>query len=459
MDFQNAWKKFVHPDLINGPIFKSIIAFTVPLTISYVFQQFYNAVDTVIIAHFLGEKSLAAMGACTSVYDLLVGFGLGFGNGMGIVAAKAFGSGEQKKLKKVAATSIVITVFVSALVMLISALFLRKGLVALGTPAEIMEESLSYISTITIFCGVLFAYNLFAGLLRAIGNSFTPLLFLIFSSALNIVLDVLLITQFSLSIRGAALATVIAQFISAILTLLYIMRKAKILVPEKKHFAPERRIYKELFGQGLSMACMGSIVNSGSVILQSAINGFGTFVIAGHISARKIFSLTNIPLLTIGLSSATFVSQNLGAGKIGRIRQGFVTSNIIALVWSFALLLLSPLCVKPLVSFISGSENSEILDYAKKYIFFMLPFHSVLGALFITRNSLQGMGRKILPLFSSVIELLGKVVFTLRIIPKLGTLGIIICEPLIWCLMLAQLLFSFTKELHKLKNENSLLQI
>lgn len=445
----NAYK-FFHPDLTNDNIAKSLLAFTLPLMVSLVFQQFYNAVDTIIVGHYLGENSLAAIGACASIYELLVGFGTGFGNGLGIVAARSYGANDIEHLKKVVASSFVITVFVTIFIMFFGQLTLKPMLSFLGTPAEIIEEAYSYIWFIAIFSGVLFAYNLLSGLLRAIGDSFMPLIFLIISSLLNIFFDILMIVKFNLGVMGTAVATVVAQGISALLCFFYILFKVKILIPGKKHFKAESKLYRDLIGQGLSMALMSAIVSSGSVVLQAPINSFGTMIIAGHISARKIFGITNIPLISIGIASATFVSQNLGAQKIDRIKKGVRTADFMCIIWGIFCTIVIPLTAKLLIIAISGSSNEEVISYGSKYIIFMQPFYTVLGILVVTRNSLQGLGSKIVPLFSSVIEFLGKVLFTLAIIPRMGLWGIITCEPLIWCAMTIQLVWAYKIKISKI---------
>lgn len=430
-------------DLINGPIVRSIILFTIPLFVSYIFQQFYNAADIFIIGKYLQDSSLTAMGACTALYELLVGFGVGFGNGMSIVAARAYGAGDTETLKKITASSLVITVTVSIFVMAVTQLWLKPVMVLLDTPAESLEEAYSYISVITTFVGVLFLYNLFSGMLRAIGNSVVPLLFLVLASVINVVLDIIFVENFG--IRGAAFATVLAQLVSALLCLVYIGFGAKVLIPSLKHFKPDPKLYKELAAQGLSMAFMGAIVHTGTVILQKAINSLDPLIVAGHLCARKIFTLTNIPIVTLGLASSTFVSQNLGAGKIERIKKGVKYSIYITLVWTVFLFIPAWFGVEHLVRFISSSTKDVLINYASNYIKFMVPFYLILGGLIIIRNSLQGMGSKILPLISSVIEFIGKIVFTWLIIPLLGEWGVILCEPLIWCIMFAQLAFVFFK--------------
>ena len=204
-------------DLVHGPIFTSLILFMMPLLISNVFQQLYNTVDTMIVGRYLGDLSLAAIGSCNAIYNLLVGFGLGIGNGMALVTARAYGANDEETVRRTAAAAIVIGLICSLALSICGLLMMRPLMSALNTPAEIYEEAYSYISVITMFILVMFAYNLCAALMRAIGNSVMPLVFLIISSLLNIVLDILFITQFNMGVRGAAIATVIAQGFSVLL--------------------------------------------------------------------------------------------------------------------------------------------------------------------------------------------------------------------------------------------------
>ena len=448
------FKRFLYPDLLNGSIFKSILFFTIPIITSYFFQHLYNTTDTVIVGHYLTEESLAAIGACAPVFEIILNLGNGFGTGFSIVIARAYGTGNRDYLKRAVAASILILTVVSVVIMAACFIFLRPILVLLGTPEGIISEAMSYISLIGIFCGVLFAYNLFAGMLRAIGNSFMPLIFLLFSSLLNVLLDVVLITKFGMGVAGTAVATVIAQGLSVILCIVYIFKGAKLLVPKPASFKPcgteAVKLYKELISQGFSMALMLSIVGSGTLILQSAINKFGTFIIAGHTAARKIFSLSSVVIFSVGMTGSTFVSQNFGAGNISRVKQGVKTTILMTVCYGIFLTLLTPFIVKPLFKFVSGSENQELLNYGTKYLQFAYPFFTVLGPLIILRNALQGIGEKILPLISSFVELAGKILFTLFLSPVLGIWGIILCEPLIWCLMTIELVFAFIIRIHKL---------
>ena len=432
-------------DLTQDNILKALILFAIPLFISNIFQQLYNTMDTVIIGNVLGDTSLAAIGACTAVYDLLIGFGLGIGNGLSIVVSRAYGSRDTELLKKSVAGSLVIGAIVTIVIMVISQLFLYPLLELLNTPADIIKESYSYISVITLFVGVMFAYNLFAGLLRAIGNSVMPLVFLVISSIINIVLDLLFITQFNMGIAGAAIATVIAQGVSAVLCLIYIIKKCPILIPKKEYFRVDKNLYKELAGQGLSMGFMLSIVSTGTVILQTAINNLGYLTIAGHTAARKLNSFCTMPVATISLALSTFVSQNKGANQHERIRKGVKIANILAICWGGIISLVLLVSAPTLVKMISGSVEPTVINNGSLYLIINAPFYAVLGMLLNLRNSLQGLGKKVIPLLSSIIEFIGKCIFVALFIPSLKYIGVIICEPIIWCFMTVQLAYSFYK--------------
>ena len=432
-------------DLLKGNILKSLVIFAIPLFISNLFQQLYNTVDIMIVGNFLGDTSLAAIGASSAVYELLVGFALGIGNGLSMVAARSYGANDKNLLKKSVAGSIVIGVFITISIMVISKLYLMPLLKLLNTPANIIEESYSYISIITLFVGVMFAYNLCAGLLRAIGNSFMPLVFLVISSLLNIGLDIVFITKFNMGIKGAAVATIISQGVSVILCIIYICFKSKILIPKRAHFSVGKELYKELWGQGLSMGLMMGIVSTGTVILQTAINELGYLTIAGHTAARKLNSFCTMPVVAIAQAVSTFVSQNKGANQGYRIRKSVFYSNLIAISWgvisSVILFFISPMMVKVL----SGSSEVLVIENGARYLRMNASFYGVLGILLNLRYSLQGLGQKITPLLSSIIEFGGKILFVILIIPKTGYLGVILCEPIIWCFMTAQLAYAFYK--------------
>ena len=433
-------------DLMNGPIFKSLLVFMLPILVSCLFQQLYNTVDTMIVGNVLGDTALAAIGACGAIYELLVGFGIGIGNGLAIVAARAYGAGDDDQLKQTVAGSIVIGIIASAVITLAGAVGLHPLLELLDTPAEILEDAYGYIIIIDLGVIVMFAYNLCAGLLRAIGNSFMPLVFLILSSVLNVILDLWFIAVLGMGVAGAGVATVISQGVSVALCILYVFRSARLLLPGKKHFHVESRLYWELFSQSISMGLMSSIVSAGSVVLQYGINGLGTLTIAGHTAARKLFSFTSMPLISMANAGSTFVSQNRGAAQPERVRKGMRTMYLCSVVIMAAEVVLMQLFARQLVQLISGSSAPLVLENGARYLMWNAPFYAVLGVLLCTRYALQSLGQKVLPLFSSVIELVGKVIFVLVFIPRYAYNAVILCEPIIWCFMAAYLVAVYRRD-------------
>ncbi len=430
-------------DLLHGPIMKAMILFMIPIVISNIFQQLYNAVDTAIVGNFLGETSLAAIGSCSAVFEMMVNFCMSLGNGFAIVCGRSFGSGDPDRMKKSVAGSILIGAATCIGITLLAAFGLRPLLQLINTPAAVIDESYSYIRIIGLGLVVMFTYNLCSAMLRAIGNSVMPLVFLIFSSLLNIVLDILLITTFHMGVAGAAIATVIAQGVSAVLCIFYIISKVKILLPERKHFSIEPLLIREIAGQGYAMALMGSIVSVGSIILQSGINGLGTEIIAGHVAARKIYAICNLPFMSMGVAVSTFISQNRGANQGERIltalKDAYIYDICMAAVVSLILFPMAPTFVK----MISGSDNPVIISNGAKMLRIVGPFYAVLGILIQTRFALQGLGSKVIPMISSVIELLGKILFVTLLIPRFQYDAVVWCEPLIWVAMTAQLLYAF----------------
>ena len=239
------------------------------------------------------------------------------------------------------------------------------------------------------------------------------------------------------------MATVISQGVSVALCILYVFRSARLLLPEKKHFHVESRLYWELFSQSISMGLMSSIVSAGSVVLQYGINGLGTLVIAGHTAARKLFAFTDMPLTAMASACSTYVSQNYGANHPDRVRRGMRDIYLYGVVVAVTAILLMSVGAEWMVKLVSGSSEPVVLENGVRYLVWNAPFYAVLGMLLSTRYALQSMGEKVLPLLSSVIEFLGKIVFVLLFIPRFEYNAVILCEPVIWCFMTIELLIAY----------------
>lgn len=432
-------------DLTQGSIAKTILLFALPIMISNIFQQLYNTADTMIVGNYLGEEALAAVGASAAIFELMIGFAMGVGNGMGIVIANHYGARNQVMIKKSVAATMMIGIGLSLTIIGIGQRGLYPLLQLLGTPDHIIGLSYQYIHLILLGVGITFAYNMGAALLRAIGDSLVALYFLVFSAILNILLDLYFITQLHLGVQSAGLATIISQGLSAILCFVYIYKKVPILIPRKSDFVWNQSLYRSLLAQGLSYGLMFSIVSIGTVILQTAINGFGVLIIGAQTTARRIMALSLMPMTSVAASVTTFVSQNLGAKKIDRIYRGVKTGAMIVATWGVMATVLIYFFGPSMIRLISGSNQAELIANATRYQRLTTPFFPILGCLFVLRNSLQGMGKKSTPLISSVIELVGKILFVLLIIPKVGYIGVILCEPLIWLPMTAQLLTAYLR--------------
>ncbi len=436
-------KKVKSIDLLSSPIVSSLLTFALPILISNALQQFYNAADTTIVGNFLGFRSLAAIGATSAIYELIVGFAIGIANGMGIVVARHFGAGDIEKIKKAVAGSIVIGSVLSLAVMLVGGVWLYGLLRLVHIPENIIDEAYSYIYIIMIFFFLTFFYNWSASMLRAIGNSLTPLLILLVTSVINIGLDILFITRFNSGIKGAAIATVISQAISALLCIVYMYIKADILIPKLKHFKYNYYVYADLSTQGFAMGFMSSIVSIGTVILQTAVNGMGVTIIAAQTTGRRIMFFLMMPMSSLATALTTFVSQNFGAGNKSRIKSAVKYANIINTIWGIISVVFVYTLSIPFIRFISGSYDKELIANAKLYIAMAAPFFWALGILFNLRNALQGMDRKIEPLISSCIELICKIAFVLFVIPHVAYMGVVLTEPIIWVVMVLQLAYSF----------------
>lgn len=442
-------------DLTRGNIFKSLMVFMIPILLANIFQQLYNTADTMIVGHYLGDNALAAMGATASVFELLVGFANGVGNGYSVVIARFIGARDNIRVKKAVATGIILTAILSLIIMGLSISILRPLMTLLNTPEEIFEVAYGYLFTVCIFVAVTAFYNLSGGILRAKGNSFIPLIMLFISSVLNIILDIIFIGYMHMGVKGAAIATVIAQFVSAVLCITYILVKEKDILPDKEHFIYDRDIYKDMMAQGLSMGLMMSIVSMGTVILSGAINKLGKEIIASYISARKIMSFGLIIISTLASSLTTFVSQNLGAKEYQRINDGIKISTGISIIWSLIMIIVLYAVADKLIYMISSSDNMTVIDNGSMYLKISCLFYPPLAVLCNLRCALQGLGKKIIPLISSVIELLGKIVFVIFIVPVYGFMGVIMCEPVIWIFMMFELLWAYLKARKEMNDEIS----
>jgi len=426
--------------LTEGNPVKLIVLFAIPIFLGNLFQILYSLIDTKIVGSTLGETALASVGSVSTLYNLLTGFFNGLTLGFSVVTARFYGSGEEKALKKNIAGAITLGFGTAIVLITLTAVFLKPILRLLQVPAEQFDMSYSYIVVLVWGMFITLAYNLCANTLRATGDSVTPLIYLVISSLVNVGLDYFFILNLHLGVAGAAYATVIAQFLSVVLCLIRIYRGFPILHVGREDFQFDREQLWQLYQNGLSMGLMSSLVNFGTVILQSGINQLGTSIIVAHTAARKVFEIWNLPISVMGSAMATYCGQNYGAGKYGRIREGIKGALGLGAVWAVVVFIMAHTISPYLIRFITSSDSPEIIYWGRKYLEYDMSFIILCVGIVVLRNSMQGFGDYKTPVFSSFIELMGKVVFTFTFVRFFGYWGIIWTEPVIWVLMVIPLI-------------------
>lgn len=436
-------------DMTTGNVFQNILMFAIPLFISNFFQQCYNICDTMIASHNLGEHALAAIGLTGSISGLIIGFANGMNNGYGIIIARSFGAQNEKKIKEAVAWDVVLNLALSVLLTAVTLLFTKPMLQLIQTPADIFPEAEVYIRVVLSGITATLFYNMESGILRAVGNSRTPLYFLIFSCSINIMMDLIFVRVLHLGVAGIALATVFAQIICSILCLIHILRKYHFLIPGRGDFVFQPELISEMLTTGFSMGMMNSIFQIGSVMLQGAINTLGTDIIAAHTAARRVVMIGNMPLSSIASANATFVSQNYGARKSERIREGIKKSIGLDVIWLAIYIAGVLIFSDKLIYALTGSRSAVILDNARMNLRINMLLFPPLGVLLILRTSLQGLGHRILPLISSSLELIIKGVAAFIFVPLWGYFGASIAEPSTWLICMLFLLVSFVKVMKK----------
>ena len=421
-------------DLTHGSVPKSIILFALPLLIGNIFQQFYNVADTAIIGNLLGDDALASVGASAPVCNLLIGFAGGLTNGFSVIIARYFGANDEKNLKRSVSLTYLLSAVTALVITAAGLIGLHPLLRALNTPDEIIAGSESYLRVIIVFSSLTVMYNMLAAMLRGIGNSRAPLYFLVISTLINAALDFLFIKVFGLGIPGAAYATAISQGLSVIMCMIYVVKKCDIVLFRKSHLILDKKMLADLFSTGISMALMFAIVSVGSVILQSAVNKLGPTIITAHSAARKMDEMFMMPMSTIAMAVSTFTSQNYGAGKLDRVRSGIRYALTLTTIWSAFSILVCIVFRRTIVQLITGTSDAEVLSTAARYLIWNFPFFFVLGVLLVLRCSLQGVGKKLIPIMGSVVEFLLKILAVVFVTKQLGYFGICILEPVIWIL-------------------------
>ncbi len=438
-------------DMTEGSSAKQILLFTLPLLVGNLFQQFYNMADTIIVGQTLGKDALAAVGSTGSLNFLILGFVLGIASGFCIPVAQFFGAKDYASLRRCVANLIYLAAAISIVLTLITVILTKNILLLLDTPDDIIEDAYRYI--IVIFAGMsaTMFYNVLAGLLRALGDSRSPLFFLIISSALNIGMDFLFILKFNMNVMGAGLATVLAQLISGLLCLVYIIHKSEILHLTRADMAPSTSMMKKLLNLGLPMALQFSITAIGGLILQKSVNKLGSTAVASVSTGNKASQMLTQPMESLGIAMATFCGQNLGAGKIERAKKGVHQAIGMVLIYVCIATLASLFAGKYLAMLFISSEETTVIDGISRLLSICAYFYWALGILYVYRNSVQGLGYGVPAMAAGLFELVARAVIGQWFVPVWGFDAACIAGPIAWILADILLIPVFYIVIHKLR--------
>ena len=426
--------KSAQNDMTVGNPMKSIFGFTLPIFIGNVFQQFYNMADAVIVGKFVGNKALAAVGSTGTIMFLIYGFVVGMTAGFTVLTAQKFGAGDMKGMRKTVAGAGILSFVVGALLTILFMAFMKPLLILMNTPSDIFADAYSYIMIVSGGILAQMLYNLLSSILRALGNSKLPLVFLIISALLNIVLDLVFIVGFGMGAKGAAVATVIAQGVSGILCLFYIIAKIPILHLKREDLDVGSTIYKNQLRIGVPMALQYSITAIGTMMVQSSLNILGSTLVAAYTAAGKIEQVVTQAYVAMGTTMATYAAQNMGAGSVKRIREGFKACTVIGVVYSFVAAGFI-MTVGKYMTYLFVSEDVDIIMnsvdiYLKCIGIFFIP----LAVVNIYRNGIQGLGYGLLPMMAGVAELIGRGVVAVIAGAKRSYPGVCLAGPAAWVL-------------------------
>ncbi|MDE6884718.1 MAG: MATE family efflux transporter [Clostridia bacterium] len=419
-------------NLTKGRPLKQILYFALPVFIGNVFQQFYSMVDNIIVGNTLGENAFAGVGATTSLAFLIIGFVQGLTAGFAVKTSQFYGANDVEKIKSSVAVSILLSGALTVALTVISVFTAMPILKLMRTPNEIINYSHQYITVVFVGLGATMLYNLCASILRALGDSKVPLLFLVMASVINIGLDLLFIMVFHMGVAGAGWATVISQFISGAACMVYMFKKYEILRLSSRHFKLSFKFCMQHLAVGLPMAFQYSIIAVGIMVQQAALNAFGTLYVSAYTAASKIDSIFTQSLVAMGSAVATYVGQNYGAGEIERINKGVNQAMLV----SVALAVVGGLIVffgsDIMTALFVKNPDREMLSLSKRYLFWQGVFYIGLAVIYVYRNALQGMGYSLLTTIGGVVELGMRIIASILLVKILDYLGLCLSNPCAW---------------------------
>lgn len=436
-------KKDTTKRLTEGRPMSLIIGFSLPLLVGMLFQQLYSLVDTIIVGKCIGTDALAAVGSTGSINFLINGFCMGVCAGFAIPMAQRFGAEDEKGLRRFVANALWLSVIFAVVMTFFVVIYCHKILELMQTPDNIIEDA--YIYIVIIFAGipVTYLYNMTAGTIRALGDSKTPVYFLLMASVINIALDLLLIVGLGYGVEGAGFATVFSQGLSGLACLIYMHKKFPIIKLTRDDLKPRWYYISMLCGNGLPMGLQYSITAIGSVILQTAINGLGSDVVAAVTASNKLAMFIVCPFDALGSTMATYAGQNVGAMKLKRLKEGLKASSTLGLAYSIFALIFLFFFGKYLLLLFLNSGEVEIIKIATSYLLIQAVFFFPLSLVNIVRFEIQGMGYSGFAVIAGVCEMIARAVVAFTLVPMFGYIGAAYASPLAWIMADAFLIPAF----------------
>lgn len=419
-------------DMTNGSPSKHILGFAVPMLFGMLFQQFYNLVDTIIVGKTLGVEALAGVGATGSINFMIIGFCMGVCNGFVIPVAQCFGAKKPADLRKYVFNGYICSVVFAIVLTLASVIFCRRILIIMNTPADIIDHAYNYIVVIFIGIPTVFLYNMVSGVIRSLGDSKTPVVFLVLSSIINVVLDFFLILVCKMGVAGAGWATVTSQLISGLTCLIYMYKKYDILKGDKSERVLDRRFITNLCMNGVPMGLQYSITAIGSTILQAAVNTLGSTYVAAMTAGSKMFNFTCCPFDALGSTMATYAGQNVGAAKIKRLGQGVRSAMIIGSVYSVLSLIALYFTTDYIALLFVNASETTIIALTRQFILASACFYIPLTGVNVIRFCIQGMGFSVFAISAGILEMIGRAFAAIILIPSIGFMGACLASPIAW---------------------------
>lgn len=419
-------------DMTNGSPSKHILGFAVPMLFGMLFQQFYNLVDTIIVGKTLGVEALAGVGATGSINFMIIGFCMGVCNGFVIPVAQCFGAKKPSDLRKYVFNGYICSVVFAIVLTLASVIFCRRILIVMNTPTDIIDHAYNYIVVIFIGIPTVFLYNMVSGVIRSLGDSKTPVVFLVLSSIINVVLDFFLILVCKMGVAGAGWATVTSQLVSGLTCLIYMYKKYDILKGDKSERVLDRRFITNLCMNGVPMGLQYSITAIGSTILQAAVNTLGSTYVAAMTAGSKMFNFTCCPFDALGSTMATYAGQNVGAAKIKRLGQGVRSAMIIGSIYSVLSLIALYFTTDYIALLFVNASETTIIALTRQFILASACFYIPLTGVNVVRFCIQGMGFSVFAISAGILEMIGRAFAAIILIPSIGFMGACLASPIAW---------------------------